>query len=77
MLLLDAGVVTRLVQWGFWEKVIERYDVHLAGTVAEEVEQEYEDDFSQWCPCSIKQYIDKGKVYHVSQVMHLYMEFLV
>lgn len=62
LLLLDAGVVTRLIRWGFWERVIERYDIHLAGSVIDEVERGYEDDFGQWCPCSIKKYIDNGNV---------------
>lgn len=75
LLLLDAGIVTRLIQWGYWYKVISSYEVHLAGTVIDEVERGYPDDNDQWCSCSIQQYIDSGEVFRFDLSIKQLIEF--
>lgn len=75
LLLLDAGVVTRLIQWGFWDQVIAKYEVHLAGTVIEEVERGYPDDNDQWCSCSLQPFIDSGSVTRFDLSIKQLMEF--
>lgn len=34
LLILDAGVVIKLHEWGLWEQVISKCDVHLSSIVA-------------------------------------------
>ena len=52
LLLLDANVVIELFEKGIWEKVVERCEIYLAGTVVDEA-QHIPDAEDGYCKRSI------------------------
>jgi len=61
LLLLDANVVIHLFKLGIWQRLIERCDVHLAGTVVEEA-QFYADDDGERHYIDLSRDIDSGAI---------------
>jgi hypothetical protein len=47
-LILDAGVVIKLHEWGLWEQVISKCDVHLSSIVAERESKYHQSEEGDW-----------------------------
>jgi hypothetical protein len=62
LLLLDANVVIELFRLGIWDDVVERCDVHLARTVAEDEAHFFEDDDGQRRDFDLQPYINASKI---------------
>ncbi|MCX5654855.1 MAG: hypothetical protein NTY65_09440 [Planctomycetota bacterium] len=62
LLLLDANVVIELFRLGIWDDVVERCDVHLARTVAEDEAHFFEDDDKQRHDFDLQPYIKANKI---------------
>ena len=61
LLLLDADVVIHIFSLGIWEKLIERCDVYLAGTVLSEAHF-YEDEHGTRHDFSLRSYADADRI---------------
>lgn len=62
LLLLDANVVIELFRLGIWDHVVERCDIHLARTVAEDEAHFYTTDDGQRCDFDLQPYVESGTV---------------
>jgi hypothetical protein len=62
LLLLDANVVIELFRLGIWDEVIERCDVHLARTVAEDEAHFFAADDGQRHDFDLQPYINTNRI---------------
>jgi hypothetical protein len=61
LLLLDANVVIYLFDLGIWEKLVEKCNVHLSRTVAEQEALFHETEEGR-CPIDLRAQIDSGRI---------------